>query len=266
MKKTIISFILLAAITAGCAPKPAPAEPTADISVIVGTMMAATLTAIAPTPVPPTETPAPTPTVTPLPPGTLAEEFSTGFTYPNPEYWSDPFDVSLVKHNLNVTVEQDALKYNFTDPQTYMFTFYQKEMPADVSIETTYLNIDTQNSEASVVCRMDPISRLKWYEFRIIHYEQAGVIYYFERKDVYQNPFQRLAYKKLNVELFRDRENRLQAVCKGNTLTLFLNGAEVVSVEDTKLPGPGLVGLGGVSLGKVPMSISYNYLNVVPAP
>jgi hypothetical protein len=267
MKKTFISIVLLAAFAAGCTPKPsAPIVPTPDINAIVGTMMAATLTAIAPTPAPPTETPAPVPTSTPLPPGTLSEEFSASFTYPNPEYWSDPIDVSQVKHTLNVSVGQDSLIYNFVDPETYQYTFYQKEMPADVVIETSYLNTTTQNSEASIVCRVDPQSRAKWYEFRIIHFERAGVIYYFERKDIYQNnPYQRLAYKKLPVELYKDKENRLEARCQGNKLTLSLNGQEVVSVEDTKLPGGGLVGLGGVSHSKVPMTISYSYLNVVPA-
>lgn len=266
MKKKIILIVMLAAMVVGCSPKPTPpAEPTVDINALVGTMMAATLTAIAPTPVPPTNTPAPEPTATPLPPGTLDEQFTAGFTYPNPAYWSDPFEASLVKHTYTVTAEQDFLKYTFLEPETYLYTLYQKEMPADIVVETSYLNIDTQNSEASIVCRVDPASRLKWYEFRIIHFERAAVIYYFERKDVYQNPYQRLAYKLLPVELFRDRENRLEAKCQGNKLTLSLNGAEVVSVEDNKLPGPGLVGMAGVSHGKVPMTIGFNYLSVKPA-
>jgi hypothetical protein len=265
MKNKFVSLLLLAVLSAGCTAKATPAEPTVDINVVVGTMMAATLTAIAPTPVPPTDTPAPEPTATEVPPGTLIEEFSSGFTYPNPAYWSDPFDASLVKHTLSVTVDQDTLKYDFIDPETYLYTFYQKEMPADVHLETAYINTMTQSSEASVVCRMDPTTRTKWYEFRIIHFEQAAVIYYFDRVDVYKNPYVRLAYKKLNVELFRDKANRLEAICKGNKLTLLLNGTEVVSVEDTRLPGPGLVGMGGMSHGKVPMSIFYKYFKVQPA-
>jgi hypothetical protein len=266
MKMKMISLLMLAAFVAGCTPKPAaPAEPTADISMLVGTMMAGTLTAMAPTPAPPTETPAPEPTATQLPPGTLREEFAAGFTYPNPEYWSDPFDASLVPHTLSVTVDQEALKYDFVDPETYLYTFYQKEMPADVVLETSYLNTTTQSSEAAIVCRVDPESRKKWYEFRIIHFERAGVIYYFERKDVYQNPYQRLAYAKLPVELYKDKANRIEARCQGSKLTLSLNGQEVVSVEDTKLPGGGLVGLGGVSHSKVPMTITYDYLHAVPA-
>lgn len=266
MKRTLTSILLMAVFITGCAKQPsAPTEPTVDINIIVGTMMAETLTAIAPTPVPPTETPAPEPTATPLPPGTLDENFAADFTYPNPEYWSDPFDASLVTHNLSVSVDQDYLKYYFTDPETYLYTFYEKEMPADVVVETSYLDIDTQSSEASVVCRMDPVSRTKWYEFRIIHFERAGVIYYFDRQNVYQNPYQRLAYAKLPVELYKDKENRLEARCQGTKLTLLLNGQEVVSADDNKLPGTGLVGMGGVSHSKVPMTISFNYLKIAPA-
>ncbi len=155
MKKILITILMLAVLTAGCTPKATPpAEPTPDINVIIGTMMAATLTAVAPTPVPPTDTPAPEPTPTEVPPGTLLEEFGANFKFPNTD-WSEPFDVSLVKHNFIVSVDQDYLKYDYTDPETYLYTFYQKEMPADVSVETTYMMNTTQSSEASVVCRVD---------------------------------------------------------------------------------------------------------------
>lgn len=268
MKKMIIITFIITIFLASCAPQPiVPAEPTIDINALVGTMMAATLTAVAPTPVPPTETPAPEPTATPLPPGTLTENFSADFTYPNPEFWSDPFDAARVsvQHNYTVTVEQDFLKYSFFDPETYLYTFHQNEMPADIVLETSYLNIDTQSSEASVICRVDPSTRQKWYEFRIVHFEKAGVIYYFERKEQYGDQYTKLAYAKLPVELFRDKENRLEARCQGENLTLSLNGQQVVTVQDTRLPAGGLAGLGGVSHTKVPMTISFNYLKVVPA-
>ncbi len=260
MKKTtglLLSFFILAS---GCAPQAAAPEiPTPDVQAIVGTMLVAELTAAAPTP---TETPVPTPTVTPLPPGTLNENFESDFTYPNPEYWSDPFDVSQVPHTYEVKADQGYLYYLFSDPETYLYTFYQNEMPADVVVETSFQASETHSVETAVVCRMDQDSRTKWYEFRIIHFERAAVIYYFDRKDVYNNPYRRLAYAKLNVELFSDRENRLEGVCQGNTLKLMLNGQEVVSAEDTTLPGPGLVGMGGVSHYKVPLTIAFNYLTV----
>lgn len=268
MKKILFCTFIITILVASCSPQPTvPAEPTADINALVGTMMASTLTAIAPTPIPPTDTPAPEPTATPLPPGTLNEGFSADFTYPNPEYWSDPFDAARVsvQHNYTVTSEQDFLKYSYFDPETYLYTFNQKEMPADVAMETSYLNIDTQSSEASILCRVDPVNRNKWYEFRIVHFEKAAVIYYFERKEQYGDQYTRLAYGKLPVELFRDKENRLEGRCQGNTLTLSLNGQQVISVEDTRLQSGGLVGLGGVSHTKVPMTISFNYLKVAPA-
>lgn len=266
MKKILTSLVFLAVLSTSCSTQPTPPPvPTPDLNALVGTMMAATLTAIAPTPAPPTETPLPEPTPTVLPPGTLMEEFGSNFKYPNAEYWSDPMDASLVKHNFGVSVNADTLKYDFADPETYLYTFYQKEMPADVTVETTYNMDTTQSSEASVVCRVDPTSRNKWYEFRVIHFERAAVIYYFERKDVYQNPYTRLAYAKLSVELFRDQPNRIEGRCQGNKLTISVNGQEITSVEDTRLTSGGLVGMGGVSHSKVPMSISYLNLNVHPA-
>ncbi len=258
---------MLTAFAAGCTSQPTPIpEPTADINALVGTMMAVTLTAIAPTPVPPTETPAPEPTATPLPPGTLLEEFGAGFTYPN-DAWTEPFDAARVsvKHNYTVTAEQDYLKFTFNDPETYLYTFNTNEMPADVTMETSYLNIDTPSSEASVLCRVDAATRSRWYEFRIVHFERAAVIYYFERKEQYGDQYTKLAYAKLPVELYKDRENRLEGRCQGNTLTLTLNGQQVMSVQDTRIQSAGLVGLGGISHKKVPMTISFNYLNVVPA-
>ncbi|MHC1782284.1 MAG: hypothetical protein AB9891_05890 [Anaerolineaceae bacterium] len=263
MKKTTGLVLSLCILTTGCTPKAAPpAAPTPDIQAIVGTMLVAELTASAPTP---TNTPVPTPTATPIPPGTLGENFDVGFTYPNPEYWSDPYDTVLLPHTYSVTADQGYLHYSFAEPETYLYTFYQKEMPPDVVVETSFLNTATNSIETSVVCRMDQVSRTKWYEFRIIHFERAAVIYYFDRQDVYHNPYRRLAYAPLNVELFSEQENRLEGICKGNKLTLVLNGQEVVSAEDTALPGAGLVGIGGVSHNKIPLDIYFNYLNVRPA-
>jgi hypothetical protein len=271
MKKTLLPILILAVTLTGCGPIPTPAEPTADIQVVVGTMMAATLTAIAPTPVPPTETPAPEPTATEVPPGTLMENFDENFIIPGADgsEWYPPYDAAdptgLVKHDYKVSLDQGFLRYDFNVSDTYLYTFPKKEMPADVSVETTYVMNSNQNSEASVVCRVDPATRLKWYEFRIIHFERYGVIYYFERVDVYHNPYSyRLAYVPLPVELFKDKPNRLEAVCKGNKLSMFLNGGLVASVEDSKIPGGGLVGLGGVSHYKVPMTMTFDYLQVKP--
>jgi hypothetical protein len=56
-------------------------------------------------------------------------------------------------------------------------------------------------------------------------------------------------------ELFRDQPNRIEGRCQGNKLTVSVNGQEITSVEDTRLTSGGLVGMGGVSHSKVPMSI-----------
>jgi len=262
MKKNLIIPILFVFFSAGCGPQPTPAQPTEDINAIVGTMMATTLTAIAPTPVPPTNTPPPEPTAIPTQPGTLMEEFGAGFTFPDPN-WLTPVEASLVKHKYEVAAVPEALRYVLQESETYLYTFNKREMPADVAIETTYLNLE-RSSEPALVCRVDPATQTKWYEFRIVPYENAGTIYYFERQDVYRNPYTRLAYARLTVELFRDKENRLLATCKGNKLTLNLNGQDVVSAEDTRLPGGGLIGMGGVTHSKVPVTMDFQYINVQP--
>lgn len=269
MKNTLLTITILASIMAGCAPKPTPVqEPTADLNSVVGTMMAATLTAIAPTPVPPTETPAPTPLPTELPPGTLVEEFGPDFVFPNPQ-WSTPYDATdptgQVKHAFTVSASQDMLQMDLPDAETYPYIFYEKEMPADVVIETSYKITGSKSSEAAVVCRVDSATRLTWYEFRVNHYERSGVIYFFNRVDPVNNPYNRLAYEKLPVELFTDKANRIEAICKGNTLTLSVNGEKVASVEDTKLVGGGLVGMAGFVHKQIPLNVSFNNFKVIPA-
>jgi hypothetical protein len=267
MRNTLISLTILAAMAAGCAPKPAPV-PTLDLSVVVGTMMAATLTAIAPTPAPPTETPAPIPTPTELPPGTLDEEFGAGFVFPNPN-WTTPYEATNptgeIKHNFAVNVIPDFLQINLPEAETYVYTFYNKEMPADVMIDSAYIIEGKRYTEAAVACRVDPTTKTKWYEFRVNHLDKSGVIYYFDRVDIYHNPYNRLAYAKLPVELFSDRENRIHAVCQGNKLSLFVNDTLTASVEDKRLPGAGLVGLGGFVHSQVPLNVNFNYFRVKPA-
>jgi hypothetical protein len=269
MKKTLLTFIIAAAIVAGCAPKATPVpQPTPDINSVVGTMMAATLTAIAPTPVPPTETPAPTPLPTDLPPGTILEEFGPGFDL-SKSGWLPPYDATdptgTVKHAFTVSAVDDMLQMDLPAAETYPYLFYAKEMPADVVMETSYKITGSKSSEVAVVCRVDPSTHLSWYEFRVNHYERSGVIYFFNRVDPVNNPYNRLAYAKLPVELFTDKSNRIEAICKGNTLTLSVNGEKVISVEDTKLTGAGLVGFAGFVHKQYPINISFNNFKVSPA-
>jgi len=268
MKLRPFTILIIMIIITSCSPKNIP-DPTAttDINALVGTMMSSTLTAIAPTPVIETETPIPEPTETLIPFGILNEDFGERFIYPNSEIWSEPLDVARIQppHIYEVISENGFLKYVFPNTETYLYTFYQKEMPADVQIETSYLNVDTQSSEASIACRVDPINKDRWYDFRIVHFEKAAVIYYFEKKEVYGDQYTRLAYAKLPVELFRDKENRLEARCQGDTLTLSLNGQQVISIQDSRLSSDGLIGIGGMSHKRIPMSISFNYVKANPA-
>lgn len=268
MKNFLFTFILLVALTSGCTSAKPILTPTPDIKALVGTMMAATLTAVAPTPQPPTDTPAPESTPTQMPPGTVKEEFGSGFVFPNPD-WSAPYDATdptgQVKHAFAINVIPDFLQIHLPDAETYVYTFYQKEMPADVVIDTSYMIEGKRYSEAAVVCRVDPNSRTAWYEFRVNHLDKSGVIYYFNRVDPYNNPYQRLAYAKLPVELFSDRENRIRAICQGSKLTLIVNDIVTTSVENTRLPGAGLVGLGGFVHQQIPLNVNFNYFYVSPS-
>jgi hypothetical protein len=266
MQTRLISFLFLFTLLAGCAPSPAP-EPTPDINLIIGTMMSSTLTAIAPTPVPPTETPAPEPTPTETPPGTLKDDFGAGFVFPV-NGWFPPYDstdpTGQVNHNYSVSADQDFLKFELLDVETFIYAFNQKDLPADVEVYTSYKLVGKRNAEVALACRVDPNTRTSWYEFRINHFDRTGHIYYFNRVDPYNNPYNRLGYAKLPVELFTEQENRFRAICQGSKLTLFLNDIEVVSVEDPKIPGGGFAGLGALVHSEPPLNVFFNNLYVNP--
>jgi hypothetical protein len=202
-----------------------------------------------------------------MPPGTVIQEFGEGFTFPNAE-WSEPYEATNptgeIKHAFAVNAIPDFLQINLPEAETYVYTFYNKEMPADVTIDSGYVKDGKRYSEAAVVCRAN-LETKAWYEFRINHLDDSGVIYYFNRVDVYHNPYQRLAYAKLPVQLYADTENRIHATCQGTKLSLMLNDTPVISIDDTKLPAAGLVGVGGFVHNQTPLNINFSYFRVKPA-
>jgi len=206
-----------------------------------------------PTAVPPTEEPPQTeePTEPPVPQAQqfFTEEFDTPLT-------SD-WDILTVTGSNDadpdkVTVEADGgrLVWNFDSEYVYYYMFYNAFDYEDVKLDVRADNRGRNNNSISLICRYDP--DIGWYEFNIAN---SGVydILYAEVTDNGDISYSTIANGG-SLAIKQGKEvNEYSITCKGEELSLEINGDEVTSIKEKKF---------GLRSGQVGMSVSS--FNVLP--
>jgi hypothetical protein len=206
-----------------------------------------------PTPVPPTEEPPQTeePTEPPVPQSQqfFTEEFDTPL--------SSDWDILTVTGSNDadpdkVTVEADGgrLVWNFDSEYLYYYMFYNAFDYEDVKLEVRADNRGRNNNSISLICRYDP--DVGWYEFNIAN---SGVydILYAEVTDNGDISYSTIANGG-SLAIKQGKEvNEYSITCRGDELTLHINGDEVNSIRERTY---------GLRSGQVGMSVSS--FNVLP--
>jgi hypothetical protein len=224
----------------------APPQPTA-VQVIEPTVApteAPTEAPAEPTAVPPTEEP-------PVP---QAQEFFTEeFDTPLSNDWSiltvtdsDKADPDKV----TVDSQDGRLVWNFDSEYVYYYLFYNAFDYEDVRLDVRADNRGRNNNNISLICRHDP--DVGWYEFNIANNGLYEILY----AEVASNGnigYNRIANGGSNAIKQGKETNEYAITCKGDVLTLYINGDEVNSVTDKTY---------GLRSGEVGMSVSA--FNVLP--
>ncbi|HEX9330649.1 MAG TPA: family 16 glycoside hydrolase [Anaerolineales bacterium] len=201
-----------------------------------------------PTEVPPTEAPAPTEPPAPQTQEFFTEEFDTPLSG-----WdtltvtgSDKADPDKV----TVDAQDGKLVWNFDSEYVYYYLFYNGFNYDDVRLDIHADNRGRNNNSISLVCRYDP--EVGWYEFNIAN---SGVydILYAEVKKNGDIAYNTIANGGSNSIKQGKEVNEYGISCKGNELTLFINGDEVKSITEKNY---------GLRSGQVGMSVSS--FNVLP--
>jgi hypothetical protein len=253
----LILFVGLAcsALTGGGEPTQAP--PTTQPVEVIPTQPPP------PTPVPPTEEPPQTeePTEPPVPQSQqfFTEEFDTPL--------SSDWDTLTVTGSNDadpdkVTVEADGgkLVWNFDSEYVYYYLFYNAFDYEDVKLEVLADNRGRNNNSISLICRYDP--DVGWYEFNIAN---SGVydILYAEVTDNGDISYNTIANGG-SLAIKQGKEvNEYAITCKGDQLTLHINGDEVKSLtEKTHGLRSGQVGMSVSSFNVLPILIEMDWVKI----
>ena len=218
-----------------------------------------------PTEAPPTEAPPPTevpPTQeppTPVPQRFFTEEFDSPLT--------NDWDILTVTGSNDadpdkVTVEAQAgkLVWNFDSVNVYYYLFFNGFNYEDARVDVSADNRGRNNNSISLICRYDP--DVGWYEFNIANNGLYSILY----AEVASNGD--IGYNQIvdggSNSIKQGKEvNEYSITCKGDQLSLTINGDEVKTVtEKTYGLREGQVGVSVSSFSVLPILIEMDWFKI----
>ncbi len=210
-------------------------------------------------------TPTVAPTQTPVPEEKSVKSLYDDFLTTD-EGWSDAFAVTTTALPgamlSSIKTQSGELSFDLQDKETYLYTFYKNPSTADVVIEAKMRGAGNQENAMALVCRAKN-DQSAWYEFRV----DSQNVYYIYRydeslKEAGDNPYIQLERGGLRKDIYSPSEyNTIKATCKGNQLSLEVNGNSVTTVTDGTLTDAGLVGMGAMSFNILPSTIKVDYFS-----
>jgi hypothetical protein len=220
----------------------------------------------APPPAPTDTEPAPEPTSAPAPtepPAPQAQQFFT-----------EEFDSSLSGWDIltvtgsakadpdKVTVETQngKLVWDFDSEYLYYYLFYNAYEYSDVKVDVRADNRGRNNNSISLICRYNP--DIGWYEFNIANSGLYDILHgeVTSNGDIRYNT---IANGGSNAIKQGKEVNEYSISCKGDKLTLWINGKEVKSVTEKNYGlRDGQVGVSVSSFNVLPILIEMDWVKI----
>lgn len=193
---------------------------------------------------PPTAEPQlPQPTSAPIdiPQDFFKEEFNANSNLK--DYWSyfTTGPGSKDSSNLSVLAKDDGLLFDVGTLNLYVYYLYEAQLAyKDTTVTMVAENRGSNSNNVSLVCRLN-YDKSNWYEYS---FESGGVWYLYA--------VQGGAYKSIDNGGSNDLHqgfavNEYSMTCKGNVITMYINGKKLKSYTDNKI---------GFSDGQVGFNIS----------
>ena len=161
-----------------------------------------------------------------------------------------------------VTVEaQDGkLVWNFDSEYVYYYLFYDAFQYEDVKVDVSADNRGRNNNNISLICRYDP--DIGWYEFNIAN-NGLYDIYYAEVTSSGEISYNRITNGGSNAIKQGKEVNEYSISCKGDELSLTINGDEVTSITEKNYGlRDGQVGVSVSSFNVLPILIEMDWIEI----
>jgi len=230
----------------------------------------------------PTDTPVPT--NTPLPPTATATATNTPIPpTPTPEfvqYYTEEFEKDLKywpsfivdgsgyggavlakepTDKIVLSAEDGFFKFDIEKTWQYVYSIYDPFEYEDVRLDTRVENLGTNNNNVSLICRYEKDSG--WYEFNIANSGIIDILYAKVRPEDGYVSYTLISEGGSNKIKQGLDVNEYSAICKGDTLTLYINGDLTREVKDPRLAS-GKVGISVSSFPSLPVNVNVDWIKI----
>jgi S1-C subfamily serine protease len=163
------------------------------------------------------------------------------------EGW-DYFVTNGVSSGVSENILDNSIQVTVNNIYTYAYYIYHHFTKDDISVKVLTNNLGENNNNVSLICRY---SDNGWYEFNVA---SNGLYWIYRYNPILNDPYE-LLWKGGSTDInLGQKENKYEAVCQANTLTLIINDVEVKTVIDEAL-GTGKVGFSISSYNTTPIIV-----------
>jgi hypothetical protein len=238
--------------------KNAPAATPTEIS--APTMTTAPTQTAEPQIVVVTSTPAPTSTAEPITPTLEPQPFHTEEFNGDLSNWST-FVTSGNEDRMKISTDNGNLVFDLNDPNSdlYAYAILNSFNYTDVKMEATASNRGVNDNNISLICRYTDRG---WYEFNIANSGLYWIYAYDSIGAVAKGYNQLYAGGSTAIKGGQDT-NTYVATCKGNKLSLSINGVDVRTITENQFRfDAGKIGLSVSSFQVLPVKIEFESLKI----
>jgi hypothetical protein len=207
---------------------------------------------------PPTSKPADVPAQQPTdtPKDFFKEEFNSNTNMGNWTYFymgKGSSDTS----NLKVDLQNDGLLFDLGTKDLYVYYLYESQLAyKDTTVTLVAENHGANNNNVSLVCRLN-YDKGNWYEYS---FESGGVWYLYSVNDGTYKTMDNGGSNALHMGV---AVNEYAMTCKGNTITLYINGNKLKTYTDkVNAFFDGQVGFNISSLNVLPVAVNVKSFEV----
>jgi hypothetical protein len=208
----------------------------------------------------PSVTEAPTEPPTPEAQKFFTDEFDsdTGWSY----FVIDGNSSQITKNtglDMTISTGGGVLTYDLQGEGLWVYDLYLPVEYTDVRLDARVNNRGVNNNNVSLICRYTEDG---WYEFNIANNGLYWILVASVDDD--QKVAYDLIYNGGSNKIKSGKEtNEYTAICKGNQLSLFINGEEARTVTDSKYVLPsGLVGTSVSSFDTLPVIVDFEWVKI----
>ena len=200
----------------------------------------------------PTATAIPSATVppSPTPQRFFTEEFDNELSD-----WGE-FQLGEENPDFDLTTENGRLVFDIRGQGNFIYTYYDAQVYDDVRVEVETTNHSYNDNNVSLICRYT--ENTSFYEFSIAN---SG-LYWIFRVDLFGDGYTTIADGGSNKVVTGQHTNQYAITCEGNKLTLYINGVETTTVEDSAFK-EGKVGVSVSSFDLVPINVDFERMKIM---